>query len=450
MSRNLKKFVAGMTAYAVLSTSVWASVPEQAGAAPGVNMQQNRLLDLVLRKVAAKQALLVGRVPLELVNRAKLEGKIELNGEVKARLDALDKKELTPEKLRDEAVQASAEVLKQQKAELMADLKDMDETALAELVDGVRGNPNYKEAVGEFDVSFTRDEKIGSIFRGLSREMDMLSGVLSRRAGQMSVEGWKSDFNRSQEFFNKKDAEDVWQVLGIAALVIAASGLVTWGISAGIYGARLSSRRDSYENDLATYRSQLQDQLGDFKNQMDQQELDFLKNNGYVYTTCGSWSQPDSIICNGRSYQLFSGQTYCSVKCWKNPTTGKEARFDPASCNSPFVPSDCYDPNEYLLGHSNGYKDGYYDGYWKGASDGYDDGADDGYHKGYNNGYADGYDAGYANGFYDGYNSYAPARKGGTFSLAGMMGLLSTASSPRDRNFDHGYSDGYKDAVALK
>lgn len=443
MRKNFKKLVAGVTAYAVLSTSVWASAPTAA------NMQQNRLLDLVLRKVSARQALLVGRVPVELVDKAKLEGKIELSGAIREKLDALDRNELTPEKLRDEAVQASTEVLKQQKAELISELKNMDETALAEIIDGVRGNPNYKNAVAEYDVSFTRDEKIGSIFRGLSNEVDMLSGVLAKRAGQMSIEGWKSDLNRSQQLFNNKDAEEVWQILGIAALVVAASGLITWGISAGIYGSRLSNQRSKYDSDLATYRSQLQDQLGNFSNEQDQAELDFLKNNGYVYTTCGNWSQPNSIICNGLNYNAYSGQTYCTVKCWKEPISGKETRFDAATCTSPFVPSNCYDPNEYWTGHANGYSKGYYDGYWKGADDGYYDGAQDGYNDGYHDGYHDGYDDGYNKGFYDGYYSYAPARKAG-FSFAGMLGLMSTMTSTHDQNFNAGYDAGYKDAEALK
>ena len=46
---------------------------------------------------------------------------------------------------------------------------------------------------------------------------------------------------------------------------------------------------------------------------------------------------------------------------------------------SPFIPGDCYDPNEYTRGYNDGYNAGYTPGYNSGEYDGYYDGEDDGY-----------------------------------------------------------------------
>ena len=420
-----------------------------------------RLMDLVVAKIEKKYEPILKQMPPELLVKAHLEGEMNLNAEIRARLDKLDKKELTPESLRNEASNAAKEVLAQDKKEILSNLQNYQSGELDELVKQVSASKQYEDMKAEYGVAFTHDEKVGVIYRAVSRDADQLYSFLNKRSGLYTVDHWKSDLNRSKGFYENKST-DWLKVLGIAALTVATVGLVTWGISAGIYGARLSSKREDYDNKLSAYRDELQIKLTNIDHAMDAQELQFLNDNGYVYGTCNSYTMPDSIVCNGLSYALLSGTMYCSVNCWKNPVTGKEARHEPAQCTSPFIPSNCYDPQEYENGKQAGYNDGYNVGYNYGKSNGYNDGYYDGDSDGYSKGKSVGYDHGYSDGFYDGYNSYSAARAIETgpvlialASTTSMFGMLSGVSSldsvlMKDENYSKGYQNGYHDAQALR
>jgi len=112
-------------------------------------------------------------------------------------------------------------------------------------------------------------------------------------------------------------------------------------------GGRLSRIRSDRETKLSDLQNPLNSQYQTYKDQMTKQELDYLDKNGYIRMVCGTYDHQDSILCNRYDYRLFKGEKHCSVYCYKNLQTGKEALHEPAVCTSPFIPSDCYDPQEY-------------------------------------------------------------------------------------------------------
>jgi hypothetical protein len=285
--------------------------------------------------------------------------------------------------------------------------------------------------------------------------------MVSKRTRFMTADAWAKDLQRTQVAYNSKGDHNWLKILGFAAIGIAATGLVTWGIASAIYGGRYHDKVDKLQAQYDAVKADLEAKYQAFVQRLTNEELKYLGDNGYALMTCASYEMPDSILCNGYHYQLMQGTKYCTVQCYKNVATGKETLHQAPVCSSPFIPADCYDPSEYWRGHQAGYNDGYDPGYNAGYNDGWDDGDYDGYNDGYDDGESEGYDDGYS----DGYSAGVAAKKasetdddsGNGFRLKLLKSDERASDRPGtdvpassiERARKAGYADGYHDAMIL-
>jgi hypothetical protein len=302
-------------------------------------------------------------------------------------------------------IKINEQELSEMSREMRGYLAAMRESELQALADIILKNPAYEDQKLEYQSAFTVNEKRRAIQNALQEDLGFLRSVYNKKIGRASREELKKDLENNLKVFNNQQSTkaDNKKLLQISLIALAGVALLTWGISSAVYGARLDRVRSEREAKLAELKKNLMTQYQAYYDQLTQQELDYLKQNGYFRVVCGTYSQPDSILCNRYDYRLFNGNKHCTVYCWKNAQNGKETLHEPAVCTSPFIPSDCYDPQEYwdayARGKDDGYDDGYDEGYDDGDSDGYYDGREDGRDDGYSHGYDDGYDHGYDDGY---------------------------------------------------
>lgn len=313
-------------------------------------------------------------------------------------------------------VKLNEQELSEMSHELQGYLNAMSETEIMNLAQTLRESRQYDDEAMQFTSAFTLNEKRIAIKAALQSDLSFLRSVYNKKLAKASKDELKKDLESNLKTFSAQSSNkaDTKKILQISLIALAGVALATWGISSAVYGARLSRVRSDREAKLAELQKNLNAQYAAYKDQLTNEEMNFLKNNGYVRVVCGTYDQPDSILCNRYNYKVFSGQKHCQVYCYRNLATGKETLHEPAICTSPWIPSDCYDPKEYwdayARGEDDGYDDGYSSGYSRGDSDGYSDGRSDGYDDGYSDGYSYGYDDGYSSG-------YSPMKRRGYIPL---------------------------------
>lgn len=317
-------------------------------------------------------------------------------------------------------VKLNEQELSEMSHELQGYLNAMTETEIMKLAETLKESRQYEDEAMQFTSAFTLNEKRMAIKSALQDDLGFLRSVYNKKLAKATKEELKKDLQTNLNTFAAQSSNkaDTKKILQISLIALAGIALATWGISSAVYGARLSRIRSDREAKLSELQKNLNAQYQAYKDQLTTEEMNFLKSNGYVRVVCGTYDQPDSILCNRYDYKVFSGQKHCQVYCYRSLTTGKETLHEPAICTSPWIPSDCYDPKEYWDAYARGEDDGYADGYDSGYSRGEDDGSSDGYYDGKSDGYDDGYDDGYAYGYDDGYDSgYSPMKRRGFIPL---------------------------------
>jgi hypothetical protein len=295
----------------------------------------------------------------------------------------------------------------------------------------------------ELEFAYTTEEKRAAIKQALSKDLSFLRSVYSQQLGRSTAEDLKRDLERNLSIFeqDQKSGDKKWM---ITLLALAGVALVTWGIASSTYGGRYKRALNERERQLTTLKQNLEAQFQAYKADLSNQEMSYLNQNGFVRTVCGTYSVPDSILCNRYNYRLFQGQKHCTVYCHKSTRNGLETLHEAPICTSPFIPGDCYDPSEYWSaydrGRAQGYSDGEYDGTIRGRRDGDDRGRSDGRRDGEQDGRDDGREDGYQRGYNDGYSKGASdgvRDSGAPKSMKAFSGVL-------DPDYQRGFKDGFE------
>ncbi len=262
----------------------------------------------------------------------------------------------------------------------------------------------------------------------------------------------------------------------------------------GEYDATKAQNQADYQALIAKHKSE-RDAL--LVNRTNQEQVE-LKN--YTRTVCETYRQPNTTICNNFNYDVFKGDSVCTVMCMREAATGKQTMFEAPVCTDPFIPANCFSQAKYDAeykdgygvgnteglsdggkkggadgtatgkadGKKKGYADGYAygydqmdpvgykDGYKKGYYETFTDRYDEGYKKGFNDGYYSGYDAAYKSAYNSSYNSaydssYNPAYKSGynsTYTSAYNSAYTPAYNSAYNTYYDIGWDDGFDDGDA--
>lgn len=409
--------------------------------------QKNTVLANVLDSVGKRYSAILSKLSPKMVNQVELEKRIELNAQIETRIKALKEGTITPKALREELIKVGRESLEEQKQEIFYQIHNLPTDKLDELAESMADNDSYEDARMAYESAFTRTEKANALAQAVYQDLDHLFSMMGKRSNFMNEQALVNDLKSVQNLYNTKgDAdEDRWlKVLGYAALTVAAVGVVSWGIASGVYSGRYNDRRSQLQNQFNKLKTDLENRYNTLTLRLDQEEKQYLADNGFVYQQCAKYEAPDSIVCNRYDYQKFSGTKFCSVNCYKNTATGQETLHGPVTCTSPFIPADCYDPADYDSGYAQGKADGRTDGKTDGGNDGWEAGAEDGWEIGYEDGDVDGYTDGYTDGFEDGYNAYF-----GTLSTPLQVNSTTATSTGTISRFDSGYQDGLRDAELI-
>jgi hypothetical protein len=417
------------------SDPVRAPVTMAASAAVAPEAPKNTVLRTLLDSVASRYERILSKVPSELLQDVETGRTQEIDQAVAEKLSELKSGQKTVAQFRQEMLETSLSQLKEQKQEIFYQIHNLEAEQLDAIAEAMKGNPDYRDAWASYQAAYTRTEKANALTDAVMLDLDHLTSMLTKRSHRMSQADWERDLNGVQGMYNTKGSSKKWlKAVGIAVLGVAAVGLITWGVASSVYGRKLDRVRDQREAQYRDLQSRLETEYNAYAQKLDQDEKDYLRDHGFVLTTCGTYQMPDSIICNRYDYQVFQGTRFCSVQCYKNLTTGQETLHQPTTCTSPFIPADCYDPSEYDQGYNDGYSDNYDPGHAAGTNDGAYDGAQDGADDGDSDGYNDGYNEGYSSGYDDGY--------GKRLELRALL-----APSPE---WQRGFDDGLSDARTLR
>jgi hypothetical protein len=343
-----------------------------------------------------------------------------------------------------ELIKLNESELSNLRSELHGYLNAMSERELNDLGNFILKAPEYKDIALEYESAFTQKEKVIIIKNALSEDLGFLRTIYNKKIGLSTLKGLKHDLENNLLFFNQGTNKDNKKLLLICGAVLAGVALVSWGIASSTYGGRYKRAESAREQELNSLKADLQAKYLAYQDDLTTKEQNFLRDNGFVRTVCGTYSQPDSKLCNGYGYKLFSGTKYCTVYCQKSTITGNETMHEPPVCTSAFIPADCYDPNEYWnayqQGDTDGYNDGYDDGSYRGDSDGHTDGVNDGRNDGDSDGRDDGYDSGYDDGYDDGYSQGATDG----WIDSGSPKSLSFVPFAKSPSYLKGFKDGFE------
>lgn len=402
----------------------------------GVKIKENKsemfyqkILSLAERK-AEKMAILMPKAELQYVLNDKNNAvEEELNQKI-AFIEKANPSEIN--QFKRDLIKLNEQEIVHMSQELRSYLEVLSEKELMSFGDFLGTHRFYQAETMSYRDAFTLEEKKQVLRNAISLDFNFLRSHFNKRIALSSKESLIKDLRSNLFIFKNTNQQkgEIKKILQISLLVLAGVALVTWGISSAVYGARLKRYKSDRENQLNQLKDDLAAKYQAYENELTAAEEKFLAENNYVRTLCGTFSQPDSILCNRFDYQLFTGIKYCSVYCYKQLSTGKETLHEPASCTSPFIPANCYDPQEYwdayAIGKDDGYDVGYNSGYSSGSSDGQSDGSYDGRQDGYYDGNSDGY--------YDGYNDgYAQGSSSKSISLIPYL---------RSESYLQGYRDG--------
>lgn len=386
--------------------------PQQSYAQAQVPAPKKELLyQKVLTMVDKKITPIMSKLPQGNVIMVEQEKKTAVKEELQKRIASLEgatNKEVA--EFKRELIKLNESEMTTLRSQLHGYLNAMTDREIAELGAFLKANRQYEAVAMDFDSAFTATEKRKAIKEALSEDLSFLRSIYNKKIGLSTTKALQHDLERNLLFFNTTN-KDNKKLLMISALVLAGVALVTWGIASSTYGGRYKRAQSAREAELNTLKQELEAKYLAYKEDLTVREQNFLREQNFVRTVCGTYSVPDSKLCNGFNYQQFSGTRHCTVYCQKSTVSGHETMHEPAVCTSPYIPAGCYDPNEYWdayrIAEDEGYRDGFDDGTWDGDSDGASDGRNHGNSDGQSDGNSDGYDDGYDDGYSDGYSEGA-------------------------------------------
>ncbi len=441
------KFRPGSVLSALLSVSLITNpligmFGKEAHAAPVAHKQ---IALVMLDDMTAQASKVLSKIDTQTINAIDATKTAQAKEAIAAQIAATKTSDAAVEALRNEARTTAVSEAKRAKKDLIAKIKSASVETLDRYGAQLAKSEGYRDVAQAYAAAYTRTEKAQILATVVAQDMDQVLAMTLKRLNWLNAEGLRKDLQSLElrAFGGKGDGAKIKRILLIAGAAIAFVGLATWGITAGKYAGIRNDRRDVLEGQFQQIRSELKGQRDNiasiYRGELDalvakltsdynslnanlsSQEMNFLNSNGYVRMQCKTYNQSSSIICNKYNYQVFVGQSTCSVMCYKNVVQGKETLHEAPICTSPYIPSDCFSQAmydaEYNSGYNKGYndkrpigerdgrEDGNYDGYYDGAEDGDYDGYADGYDYGLDQGYAYGDSEGYVEGYADRYGS---------------------------------------------
>lgn len=426
--------------YFLLPGNVYSQVQVPAPA-PKKELLYQRVVSMVEKKMAP----IMAKLPQGNVMMVEQEKKTAVRDELTKRITSLEtatNAEIAAYKR--ELIKLNESELTVLRAELHGYLNAMSEKELNDLGKFIKTAPEYKTIAMELDSAYTLKEKNLIIKNALADDLSFLRSIYNKKIGLSTPKALKRDLENNLLFFKGGNKADKEKLLLICGAVLAGVALISWGIASSTYGGRYKRAESAREQQLTALKADLQAKYLAYQADLTIREQNFLRENGFIRTVCGTYSQPDSKLCNRYNYQLFSGTKHCTVYCQKSTVTGNETMHEPAVCTSAFIPADCYNPQEYwdayARGDSDGYDDGFDDGTYEGRIDGRDDGIDNGRDDGESDGRSDGYDAGYDDGYDDGYSRGASDG----WADSGSPKALSFVPFAKTPAYLKGFKDGFE------
>lgn len=346
-------------------------------------------------------------------------------------------------KFKRELIQRNEAELNELRAELYGYLNALTDREVKELGEFLRTSRDYQGLALDFENAYTLTEKRAALKTALAEDLSFLRTIYNKKIGLSTAKALKRDLETNLQFFEGSN-KNKDKLIKISLIVLAGVALVSWGIASSVHGGRYNRAKTQRENELTALKRDLEARYKAYEAELTLQEQNYLQDNGFVRTVCGTYSQPDSRLCNRYNYQLFSGTKHCQVYCQKSNRDGRETMHEPAVCTSSFIPADCYDPSEYWNAYAQGkpigYNDGYDDGTYDGQRHGAEDGRDEGRRDGEDDGNDDGYDAGYDDGYDDGYSRGAADGRADSGSQKSLRNFIPFAKSPA-------YLKGFRDGL---
>ncbi len=447
------------------------------------------LVSVILEDMTTSAGKLLAKVDSKTVNEIDAANSAVAEKEINDQIAATKTSPEAVESLRNEARTTAVSEAKRAKNDLTTKLMNASVETLDRYGNVLRGNPTYKDAAAAYAAAYTRTEKAKVLTNIVQQDMDQVLAASLKRLNWLTADGLRIDLQnlKSRVFEGKGDGDGnkkLKRILLIAGAAVAFVGLATWGIASIHYGSKLKAQRNvdeaayqakkadldakfaklkadlkgqrdalaaTQQAELDALVKQLSDQYDALSIKLHDDEMNFLNTNGYVWMQCNSYTQPSSIICNNYNYQVFQGNSTCTVMCYKNVVQNKETLHAAPVCSSPYIPADCFSQSkynaEYNAAYNQGYSDKYpvglnqgtHDGQIQGAADGKTDGTADGDYDGYYDGYDYGYSKEYASAYTSGYNS----RYNDGYEDGYNDGYNSGYSAGYDEGYDDGYSDGY-------
>lgn len=419
--------------------------PQQSYAQATVPAPKKELLyQKVLTMVDKKVSPILSKLPQGNVMIVEQEKKAAVKEELQKRIASLETAtNAEVAEFKRELIKLNESELTTLRADLHGYLNAMSDREINELGAFLKTDRQYEALAMDFDSAYTATEKRKAIKEALSEDLSFLRSIYNKKIGLSTAKALQRDLQRNLTFFSSNN-KDNSKLIKISLIVLAGVALVSWGIASSTYGGRYKRAKSERETQLNTLKQELEAKYLAYKEDLTIREQNFLRDNGFVRTVCGTYSVPDSKLCNRYGYKLFTGSRHCTVYCQKSTRSGNETMHEPAVCTSPFIPADCYDPNEYWdafrIAEEEGYRDGYDDGSYEGDRDGESDGRRNGDSDGNSDGREDGYDAGYDDGYDDGYGQGASDGISDSKS-ATSISFIPFAKSP---TYLKGFKDGYE------
>jgi hypothetical protein len=437
---------------------------------------QPRLLTIIMQDIESRYQGIAKSRAKTLLSSVDSKKSAQTEKELGLLIEDLNSGKVSIENVKSQMISHNIVSTKEMKRLLLNQLRSMPSQRLNKFIQAVKANPAYSRATEKLDMAYTNNEKVNIIKDVLYQDLDQSMMASIKKIHWLNTKGMSDDLKRVQKQYTatKGDSKKLLRMLLIGAAVIAAAGLISYGIANSSYKNQYKAREKvvksaydskakAYANELAALKAELlaeRNQLnGELQAQYNQlvaelqaqqqeltqtltaQENQHLQDNGYVRMVCNSYTVPNSTLCNRYNYNMFNGSTTCTVMCMKNIDTGRETLHELPQCASPFIPADCFSQAMYQAEQTQGYNAGYSEGTvdggvvgsQDGAYDGNANGSEDGYNDGYNDGYDYGYDSTYDNGFdngwYDGYDD----------------GFRDRYTEGYEDGYNTGYADGYDD-----
>lgn len=334
----------------------------------------------------------------ELSTSQAIENKGYALVETEAVIRKLEDDSIPMEEVKRDLIRLALAEEEAQAIELKYLVRKMPSETVASLTESALKSGLYPRELNQrYRTLYTLNERQAFLQELLRSELGQIRSVTLKRIGKMDRADLLNELRTTRTLLGSKSKEK-WKIVLIVAISVAAAGFVSWAV--------ISATQKKYDRKTRDADRDHQKRSDDLKKtwQTKEDELQAiydarakLRDEGYVWTVCGTSTRNVSIACS-YDFTRHSGPEQCVTRCMRQPQTGQEALHE-TSCSSAFVPNNCLVKNPYVAGYETGYGSGYDEGYATSYDRAYQEAYRDYYQPNYNRGYDAAYDTGYNAGY---------------------------------------------------